>query len=627
MDRTSSPYPPIKDYALIGDCRTAALVSKAGSIDWLSLPRFDSPSVFAALLDQEIGGRFSICPVGDFSVSRRYIPGTNVLETTFQLDSGVLRLTDLMPVAKEEDKGRVLRPDREILRKIECTAGRVDIEVAYEPRFEYATVTPRLKQQGRLGIVGESRAAVLLLRSDMPLVIRGDSSGADAHFSMRSGDRRYASLTFASGEPAIVPPLGEAAEAKVTDTIEWWQEWIGQCQYRGPYEDAVERSALTLKLMTYAPSGAIVAAPTTSLPEQMGGVRNWDYRYCWLRDASLTLSALFELDFNAEGAAFLDWLLHATWLTHPELQVLYDVYGESRVPERELEHLEGYRRSSPVRVGNGALNQLQLDVYGEVVDAAFEFVARGGRLDRFEARMLVGLGEVVSTKWQEPDEGIWEVRSGRHHHTHSKVMCWVALDRLLKLADQGLISVPEEAFEEERSRIREAIETYGFNDELNSYVSIFEGDRVDASLLLMPLHGYISADHPRMKSTLQLIQERLGHNGLLYRYSHNVDDGLPPGEGAFGICSLWAISVAAMQGKQDEARRKFEQILDYSNDVGLLAEEIEPGTGNALGNFPQAFTHIGLIHAALALESRAAIKRDWVPPAVRSMDSPETTSQ
>ncbi len=623
MDRTSSAYRPIKDYALIGDCRTAALVSKGGSIDWLSLPRFDSPSVFAALLDKQVGGRFCIRPVGTYDVERRYIPDTNVLETTFRLASGTLRLTDLMPVTGEAEKSLLLRPDREILRKVECTAGRVDVEVCYEPRFDYAQSKPRIEQQGKLGLICESRARVLVLRSDMPLVIRGDASGADAHFSLHQGDCRYASLTFAEEEPAVIPPLGKIAEDKIQETIRWWRGWVEVCHYDGPYQEAVRRSALTLKLMTYAPSGAIVAAPTTSLPEQMGGVRNWDYRYCWLRDASLTLNALFELDFNAEGAAFIDWLLHATWLTHPHLQVLYDVYGESHVPESILEHLEGYRGSSPVRIGNGAQDQLQLDVYGEVIDAAYEFVARGGILDRFEVRMLVGLGETVADSWMEKDEGIWEVRSGRHHHTHSKVMCWVALDRLLKLAEEGIITVPRERFAEERTKIRDVVEERGYNEELESYVSVFGGQQVDASLLLMPLHGYTEADSERMRGTVRLIEERLGHDGLVYRYSHEVDDGLPPGEGAFGICSFWAVSVAAMQGHHDEAREKFEQILSYANDVGLLAEEIEPETGEALGNFPQAFTHIGLIHAALALESRS-LARGNSAPAAQSMDTRET---
>lgn len=620
-----SSYPAIKDYALIGDCRTAALVSKGGSLDWLCLPRYDSPSIFAALLDRQKGGHFYIRPVGSYEVTRRYIPGTNVLETTFETSTGVVKLTDLMPVAGEEEKQLLFLPEREVLRKIECVSGRVDIEVAYQPRLNYARQTPRIYRQGNLGLVCEHRSQVLLLRSDIPLTVRSDKSGADGNITLEAGDRHYTSLTFTEGQPAVIPPLGDTAEAKVQRTTNWWRQWLAQCQYQGPYKEAVLRSALTLKLMTYAPSGAIVAAPTTSLPEQMGGVRNWDYRYCWLRDASLTLNALFELDFNAEGAAFIDWLLHTTWKTHPHLQVLYDIYGESRVPEKVLEHLEGYKQSRPVRIGNGARSQLQLDVYGEVVDAAYEYVARGGVLDTFEERMLVGIGEQVAKSWQKPDEGIWEVRSGRHHHTHSKVMCWVALDRLLRLNKEGILTVPEDEFAQERAKIRDAVEEHAYNEELQSYVSIFDGSEVDASLLLMPLHGYTQAGSPRMRSTIEQIEKQLGHNGLIYRYSHSVDDGLPPGEGAFGICSFWAITVKAMQGRREEAKTDFERILAYANDVGLLAEEIEPETGQALGNFPQAFTHIGLIHAALALEEPAAASTLPTHEAQDSISYPETS--
>jgi GH15 family glucan-1,4-alpha-glucosidase len=597
-------YPPIEGYAVIGDCRSAALISKAGSLDWLCLPRFDSPSRFGALLDREKGGHFTVRPTKPFTSERRYLQGTNVLETTFTTANGRVVLTDLMPVGSEADRRAELWPDRQVVRRVEGLEGEVEIEVVCDPRPEYGARLPRMEGRGSLGIYYNDGADVLVLRSEVPLTLSEDGAGARGRATLAPGERRWLSLVHSHGEPAVIPPFGEAADRKLAATIRWWSEWSGRCRYDGPYREAVVRSALTLKLMSYAPSGAIIAAPTTSLPEWIGSVRNWDYRYCWLRDASLTLQSLMGLGYREEAESFLSWMLHTTHLTWPELHVLYDVYGGTRLEERELSHLEGYAGSSPVRVGNGAADQLQLDVYGKVVDAAYQYLRRGGGVDRTTARMLVGWGKTVCRRWREPDEGIWEIRAGRRHHTYSKAMCWVALDRLIRLHEEGYLKAPVERFRQERDRIRTDVEANGYSDAVGSYVASYGGDSVDASLLLLPRFGYVEADSERMMKTCEAVQERLGVNGLLYRYrvEDSDVDGLPAGEGAFGICSFWAVDCLAMQGSVEAARRTFEKILAHANDVGLFAEEIDPQSGAALGNFPQAFTHVGLIDAALMLE-------------------------
>jgi GH15 family glucan-1,4-alpha-glucosidase len=602
-DRTSESviYPPIDDYALIGDCRSAGLVSRDGSLDWLCLPRFDSPSIFAAVLDAENGGRFLMRPIGEFRTERRYLANTNVLETVFRTPTGACVLRDLMSVSSEEDKRAHLTPEHEVLRELEGLEGEVEIEILYDPRPDYGRVRPLLEQWGPLGLRCEGNGTSLTLRSELPLELTDGDRSARGFVRIRSGEQTYLSLTYSMEAPAVIPLLGEAARGRIERTVDWWQEWANRCTYEGPYRDAVVRSALALKLMTYAPSGALVAAPTTSLPEALGGVRNWDYRYCWLRDASFTLRALFTLGYREEAEAYIGWLLHATRLTWPELQVLYSVFGEAKLPERELPHLEGYAGSRPVRIGNDAHGQLQLDVYGEVINGAARFLDRGGRVDRDTNRMLDGLGRTVCKRWREPDEGIWEGRSGRYHNTHSKVLCWVALDRLIEMHEAGNLDVSVDLFRANRDEIQKEIEAHGYNERIGSYTRTFDGDEMDASLLTLPLYGYIEGTNPRMRSTCARIHEKLARDGLVYRYETGTDDGLPPGEGAFGICSFWAVECVARNGNVGAAAHAFEQLLAYANDVGLFAEEIDPHTGAALGNFPQAFTHIGLINAALTL--------------------------
>src|SRR5919112_1611919 len=555
-DRTSKSlsYPPIDDYALVGDCRSAGLISGDGSLDWLCLPRFDSPSVFAALLDASEGGRFSIRPVGEYSSERRYLANTNVLETVFRTPTGACVLRDLMSVSSEEDKRAHLTPEHEVLRELEGLEGEVEVEIHYDPRPDYGRVLPLLEQRGALGLRCEVDGASLTLRSELPLELADGDRCARGVARIRSGEHKHLSLAYSMEAPAVVPLLGEAARGRIGRTVRWWQEWVNRCTYEGPYRDAVVRSALALKLMTYAPSGALVAAPTTSLPEALGGVRNWDYRYCWLRDASFTLRALSALGYREEAEAYIGWLLHATRLTWPELNVLYDVFGEAKLPERELSHLEGYSGSRPVRIGNDAQGQLQLDVYGEVINGTARFLDRGGRFDRDTSRMLDGLGRTVCRRWREPDEGIWK-----------------------------------------------EIEAHGYNGRIGSYTRPFDGEEMEASLLPLPLYGYTEGTNPRMRSTCARIHEKLATGALVHRYETGTDDGLPPGEGAFGICSFWAVECVTRGDNIEGATRAFEQLLAYANDVGLFAEEIDPHTGAALGNFPQAFTHIGLINAALTL--------------------------
>ena len=555
------------------------------------------------MLDPARGGSCSVRPHDPFFTSeRRYVERTAVLETDFTTDSGSARLLDLMPI---DDGARSLRPMREVLRAIEGMAGTVEIEVRVDVRPDYARRQPRPRRRGPLGWTYLWGNEVLVVHTDIALEREGDTLVGTA--VLGPGDRRYLSLAYTKGDPAILPPLGANAEGRIADTIDWWRDWTGRCRYSGPYRDEVVRSAVTLKLLTYALSGAIVAAPTTSLPEAIGKSRNWDYRYCWLRDAGLTTEALLATGYRAEALSFLGWMLHATRLSWPELQVMYDIFGRTRLDERELAHLAGYAGSRPVRIGNAAYRQRQLDIYGEVVTAARAALSGNGRLDRESARMLTGLGDVVCRQWRDSDSSIWEVRGPLRHYTFSKVMCWATLDGLLKLHDDGTLLLPPakvESFGRERAALEQAIERRGFNEGLGSYTSVLDGDKVDASLLLMACIGYKDAGDPRMRSTYDLIHKRLGRNGLLNRYERF--DGIAGVEGAFGICGFWAIDNLAKRGDLGAAEQRFRHMLSFANDLGLYAEEIDIASGAALGNFPQAFTHVGLINAAVAIERARA---------------------
>jgi GH15 family glucan-1,4-alpha-glucosidase len=596
----------IAEHAIIGDGRSAALVATDGSIDWLCWPRFESPAVFAAILDPRRGGRFRVAPRGIRRVRRAYAGSSNVLETTFDADGGRLVLTDLMSVAEEREKEALLLPHHEILRVATCEAGEVTVEVRFEPRPDYGRRAPRLRAAGPLGVRLEDGPRLYTLRASAPLAL-GEDGVARAEVRLRAGERLVLSLAYDEDGPAVLTPLEAAAEA-VRRTAEVWERWARRCAYEGPHRGAVLRSVLTLKLLSFAPSGAIVAAPTASLPERLGGELNWDYRYCWVRDASLTVRALLALGYREDAEAFASWLLHATRLTWPEIRVLYDVHGRPPPREELLDHLEGHAGSRPVRIHNAAADQLQIDGYGEVIDAVAQLVRRGVRLDRTGEAMLRRLGGWLCENGARPDEGIWEPRSGRREHTFSRALAVVGLDRLLELHARGSLrglDVPRTTAA--RDRLRKDVEERGYDPSLGAYTQTLGGDGMDASLLLLAWYGFARADDPRMRGTWARIEERLSAgDGLLYRYEESRDAG----EGAFGICGFWAAEYLARGGGTlEEAERRFERLAADANDVGLLGEEVDPRTRAPLGNFPQAFTHVGLVGAALAIEERRRAER------------------
>ncbi len=594
LDRDDPLFPAIENYGIIGDCRAAALVSREGCIDWACWPRFDSPSIFAALLDRDVGGYWRLSPVRPYSTERRYLPESNVLETTFSTPTGTAVLTDVMPVGYASPSRSV--PDYEIVRRLSCTSGEMEVETAFVPRGNYGEEAPRVCEVGKLGLRIECNRGVYWLRSNSPL--RLADSSAFARTTLRAGESWLFSFSYAEESPARLPPLEQIPE-RIEACTQWWQKWASQAQYDGDFREEVIRSALTLKLLTYAPSGAIIAAPTTSLPEHIGGSLNWDYRYCWLRDSALTIRALLELGYWVEATDFLDWMLHATRLTHPELKILYSVFGNPAPKERELTSLHGYRGSSPVRIGNAARDQFQLDVYGEVVDAAGQYAFRGGTLDSEMQKVLIGLGNYVVKHWDLPDQGIWEPRIAPRHHTHSRLLCWTALDRLVSLCEQGkLRRAPAEEYKKHRDAIRQQIERQSWNEGMQSYVSELGGNELDSSLLLLSWYGFAKPDSPRMRSTYRAIRAALGTpDGLLYRYR------VQPQEGTFAICSFWEAEYLALGGgTAQETRDLMKTLSKYRNDLGLYGEEIDAVTGHASGNFPQAFTHVGFIGAALSLD-------------------------
>lgn len=607
----------IGDYAVIGDCRSAALISSEGGVDWLCWPRFDSAPLFGDLLDDGRGGTWRIAPREHATVKRAYVEGTNVLRTTFSTERGVLELTDFMPVMGEEEKFQRMLPDDDMIRIARCREGVVDVEMLFAPRPDLGRRKARLIDRGGLGIRMERGAKVATLMSEVAARVEGDA--AHASFRLRQGEVARFSLSWFDRNPGILPRLGDEVDELLGASVHWWRRWSSQAHYSGRYKDAVVRSALALKLEQFAPSGAIVAAPTTSLPEQPGGSLNWDYRYCWVRDASFTTRALFGLGFVDEGHAFASWLLHATHHgRHARLRVLYDVYGRKAPHEEALYEPKGFLGSRPVRFGNLAQDQLQLDAYGEVVDSALEVTRRGGALDGDTARMLVSFGEWVCRHWERPDEGIWEPRHGRRHHTHSKAMCAVALRALLEMHDRGETKrLPRARFQMNHDMLIDLVEREGWSDELGSYVQTLGGDKVDAALLTLPIYDLFEPGSSRMRGTYERVKERLSPKpGLVYRYEQSLGE-----EGCFVICGFWMAELLAMGcGTLDEAVECFEGALSYANDVGLLSEEVDPSTGELLGNFPQGFSHVGLVNAALRIHERE--KRESEGTSWRHVDMP-----
>ncbi|HVZ17687.1 MAG TPA: glycoside hydrolase family 15 protein, partial [Terriglobales bacterium] len=554
-----------------------------------------------ALLDQDRGGFWQIGPShpDQFRIKRNYIGRSNVLCTRFTSSRGSLELTDCFPVMSESAKRTTLSPDHELLREVVCTEGIVEVQFVFYPRADFGGRDVQLKYRSQLGVYFEAGRGAYYLRSTVPLTLA--DGRATARFTLTQGEKAQFSFTYAEVSPVVLPLLAGSTRQRIEESIRWWTEWASCACYSGPEHEQIIRSALTLKLLTYAPSGAIVAAATTSLPESIGRSLNWDYRFCWLRDASLTIRVMIGLGYRAEAEAFMDWLLTATRLTQPELRILYTVFGNKAPKEKTLPHLSGFCSSRPVRIGNEARDQLQLDVYGEVLDAAAQFVFHGGEFDRATCNDIVGIGKYVAAHWDQPDQGIWEPREQASNHTYSRVLCWVALDRLITMADKGYLdNVPIQDFKCGRERIMQQVKEQAWNVDLNSYVSTLGGQDLDASLLLMSYYGFEAADSPRMQGTYRAIRKQLGAaEHLLYRYPNMWN------EGAFGICSFWEAEFLALGGGTlQQAEDLLGHLMQYANDVGLYAEEIEPHTGDALGNFPQAFTHIGLVSAALSINER-----------------------
>jgi GH15 family glucan-1,4-alpha-glucosidase len=601
-------YKNIGDYGIIGDLHTIALVGIDGSIDWCCLPRFDSPSLFGAILDHKIGGYFKIAPVTKGNTRQMYLPETNILLTRFLQHDGVGELTDFMPIESDEAGYRPRR--HQIIRMLSVVRGTVTFRLECAPAFNFGRDPHDIETRPK-GIIFQSGEQSVGLVSPIPLHAR--ENFAFQEFTLHQGE----SLTFfleylevKNGDQLLSTP--ESGDEAFHNTSAFWQRWLAQCQYDGRWREVVHRSALTLKLLTYAPTGAIVAAPTTSLPENIGGPRNWDYRYTWIRDAAFSIYGLLRLGFTVEASRFMDWLNARCCELNPDgsIQLMYGIDGRRDLTEEELPHLDGHRSSRPVRIGNGAASQLQMDMYGALMDAVYLYNKHGASISYDLWVNLCRLLDFVCDNWEQPDEGIWEVRGGRRHFVYSKVMCWVALDRGIRLADKRGFPGNRAQWMEERDRVYREIMERGWNAEIGAFVQSYDSDALDAANLIMPLVFFVSPTDPRMLSTIDRTLEQLSLGSLVYRYENGkaASDGLDSEEGTFSMCTFWLVEALTKAGRLTEARLIFEKMLSYGNHLRLYAEEVSH-SGEQLGNFPQAFTHFSLITAACNLDLALNTKR------------------
>lgn len=607
-------YQSIEDYGIIGDCHTAVLISRQGSMDWYCPKRFDSPAVFCRLLDAKKGGYFKLSPEKKFSTERKYKEDTNILETTFFSEKFKIRITDFMPVHKRtaSRQGYDVGTSRRILRLVEGIRGKAEIKITFRPTFDYAAGQTKTEKKTGVGIVAEKDGKYISLTSPGANINfkKNNANEFYGRSTIKKGQRQWFVVTEADDPDRVLElSLPNQCESQLLRTENYWKKWTQQCSYRGPYKSKVIRSALTLKLLTYEPTGAIIASPTTSLPEEIGGVRNWDYRFAWIRDSALILYALMNIGYWQEAADFFKWLRKThRHDSNPDLQVLYGVNGEHELSETNIEQLQGYKNSKPVRIGNAAANQLQLDIYGEALTAAYLYFSSGMAKEskaeqtlllKREWPLLKDLVERAAFRWQEPDNGIWETRGGLQNFLYSKLMCWAAFDRGIRLATEYSLEAPIEKWAKNRGAIEKAIIEKGFKKEIGAFVQSFESSSLDASTLLMPRTGFLPPTDSRMQSTIETIKSKLLKDDLVYRYLSN--DGLPGNEGAFLACTFWLVDALSLSGKIDQAHELFESASKHCNDLGLFSEEIDAKNSNFLGNFPQGFTHMAQINAAINL--------------------------
>ena len=594
-------YKPISDYGIIGDMHSAAVVGLDGSIDWLCFPRFDSPSVFAAILDDAKGGRFRLCPAGRYEIEQRYLTDTNILSTTFTTESGQVEVQDLMPIKQDARES-----DYEVLRIVRGVRGSVEMTCLFQPRLDYARGRTELRAAPG-GVVAEKDGARLSLASPVDLTIEdGDAQGV---FTVREGEE----LVFQLQWDADRPPSTAGWRERLEFTISEWRAVIDDHTYEGRWQAEVRRSILALHLLIYLPTGAIVSAVPSSLMEWIGGDRNWDYRFCWIRDAAFTLDVLHRLGHIGEMRRFMEWLTEFCQSCGVHLQPLYGVHYEEDLTATTLDHLEGYRGSKPVRIGNGAATQLQMDIFGEVMVALATFHRAGGKITRPMWTTIESFVNAVINNWRRPGRGLWEMRGKPRHFVNSKVMCWLAMDRAIALAEALQKPVDLESWRALREEIHADVLANGWNERLQSFVQYYGADYTDAALLMMPMVGFLPPEDPRMRSTVRRIREELEVNGLLRRYPPDLtDDGFGSEEGIFIMCTFWLVGYLTFIGELDEARELFERVLTSGNHLGLFSEMVDPVTGEALGNFPQALTHVSLIHSARNLD--LALRERKAPP-------------